>query len=83
MEYRRIRIHHVYKHFKGKFYIVDDLAKDRETQEDMVIYRKLYGDRTLWVRPLEMFLSPVDHDKYPDVTQKYRFEEVDLIAQCE
>ena len=64
----------VYRHFKGDYYLVEALARDSETNEPCVIYRKLYGDGGLWVRPLEMFLSEVDHAKYPDCKQQYRFE---------
>ena len=64
----------VYRHFKGDYYLVEALAQDSETQEPVVIYRKLYGDGSLWVRPLEMFRSPVDTEKYPHADQKFRFQ---------
>ena len=75
---REVVIHGIYKHFKGNFYIVEDIGYDSETEEKIVVYRALYGDRKLWCRPYDMFLSEVDHEKYPDVTQKYRFELIDL-----
>lgn len=67
-------IHGIYRHFKGDYYLVEDIAFDSETKAEMVVYRRLYGDGTLWVRPKEMFLSEVDHNKYPNEKQKYRFE---------
>lgn len=67
-------IHGIYRHFKGDFYLVEDVAHDSETGEEVVVYRKLYGDGSLWVRPKAMFLSPVDREKYPEVSQYWRFE---------
>lgn len=69
----------LYRHFKGKCYRVEDIALDSETTTEMVVYRALYGDCRLYVREKGMFLSEVDREKYPDVIQKYRFEELDSI----
>lgn len=66
-----------YRHFKGNFYIVDGLALHSETEESYVVYHREGHDGELWIRPLEMFLSPVDKVKYPDVQQEFRFENVD------
>lgn len=71
---QELKIKGIYKHFKGDYYLVEDVALDSETQEEMVIYRKLYEDCSLWIRSKKMFLSEVDHNKYPNVSQKYRFE---------
>lgn len=79
---RELQIHRVYRHFKGDYYLVEDVARHSETDEELVIYRKLYEDGSLWARPKDMFLAEVDHEKYPDVTQRYRFElqEIDSVA---
>lgn len=62
-----IKVKGIYKHFKGDYYLVEDIAIDSETDRAMVIYRALYGENTLYVRDLEMFTSEVDKVKYPKV----------------
>lgn len=71
----RIKRNTVYRHFKGERYIVLDFARHTETDEVYVVYSDLAYEQT-WIRPLDMFASEVDHEKYPGIKQKWRFEEV-------
>ena len=73
----------IYKHFKGDYYIVTGFATYSETKEKMVLYRALYGNGELYARPYDMFTSEVDHEKYPNVKQTYRFElqQVESVAK--
>jgi len=66
----------IYRHFKNKLYQIVGIAFDSETASPAVVYQALYGDYRLWIRPLEDFLSEVDHEKYPAVKQKFRFERI-------
>lgn len=72
---QELKIHGIYRHFKGNYYIVEDVAIHSETKEEYVVYRGLYGNTSkLYIRPYDMFLSKVEKEKHPEVKQEYRFE---------
>lgn len=71
----QLRLHGIYRHYKGDKYIVEDVAIHSETGEELVIYRALYGNSKLYVRPKKMFLPEIEPKKLrPGLEQKYRFE---------
>lgn len=73
----------LYRHFKNKLYQIMAVATHSETRDAMVVYQALYGDFRIYVRPYEMFISEVDHVKYPSVSQRYRFELVGTVNVTE
>lgn len=83
---RKIKVGSIYKHFKNNYYIVLDIVNDCESNNEkeyrkIVIYKALYGEYLTWARDYEMFASLVDHNKYPEIKQKYRFEEVNDLKE--
>lgn len=75
---QELKIKSVYRHFKGNYYFVENVAKSSETMEELVTYRKLSNPEILWVRPLKMFLEKIDKNREDNITeQEYRFELVE------
>ncbi len=76
----KLEIGKVYRHFKGKLYLVLDVAIDAETLKEKVVYKALYGDNKVWIRDKEEFLSEVGIRPNNDniTSQKYRFERYDV-----
>ncbi len=73
MNYQMPKKGEIYRHFKGNLYEVLAIAMHTETEESMVVYKEVDGEKT-YARPLDMFVSLVDKEKYPKVMQTYRFE---------
>ena len=70
---REVKTNTIYRHFKGDYYLVEDIALHSETMEKLVVYRALYGDQQLYIRPYDMFLEEVNRNG-----KKYRFEEQEI-----
>lgn len=74
MKNEKIIVGKTYRHFKGDLYEVLAIAVHTETEDTLVIYQALYGNRTVYARPINMFLERLDLTKYPNSNQNYRFE---------
>lgn len=72
---RKLNPNKLYRHFKGHVYKIVCVAKDCDDLKELVVYQNVETNE-VWVRNLEEFLSSVDHEKHPDVKQRYRFEEI-------
>lgn len=75
-----IEVGKLYRHFKGNYYLILDIATHSETRESYVVYKALYGDFATYIRPYDMFLEKIYHKRSDNITgQKYRFERIDKI----
>lgn len=72
---RKVKVNSIYKHFKGHIYKVLAVAKDADDETLKVVYQNV-DTKEIWVRDYDEFISLVDTKKYPNVLQKYRFEEM-------
>ena len=86
---REIKIGSIYRYFKGHIYRVIKIGYDSEKYDELspetsrvVVYENINDDKDVWVRPYDMFNSKVDKEKYPDVNQEYRFEEIKEEKLC-
>lgn len=75
-QYKEKMVGKRYRHFKGGIYIVTDIAVHSESAALMVVYKNFEEPSLTWARPLSMFMSEVDKEKYPNVEQEYRFEQL-------
>ncbi len=81
---KEVKIGRVYRHFKGNYYFVENVAYDSETKERMVVYKPLYNredGRSIWVRPEKMFLEEIPERPDNITGQKVRFELADEIEK--
>ena len=81
---RKIEVGNIYKHFKGHIYKVIAIAYDSENYDEdnpelskMVVYQNVENEKQVWVRPYQLFNSLVDKEKYPEIKQEYRFQEIE------
>lgn len=78
---RVVSVGKTYRHFRGEDYKVLCIAKDSDSDpedlREVVVYEALYGKHLIWIRGMDEFLAPVDKEKYPNIEQEYRFEQID------
>lgn len=71
---KEIKVGRIYRHYKGDYYLVENVAKDADTLKEFVVYRGLYENGPLWIRPLNEFLALLDKSLQETSGQTHRFE---------